>query len=106
MTVAQEILNQLGGRRFIAMTGAKNLTSDGNALIFRLPSTRDYVKEGINVVKITLTADDDYTVEFSRMRGLKFDRLHTVDGVYCDMLQDIFTSYTGLDTTIGAIRRA
>ncbi|HFN7312713.1 TPA: hypothetical protein ACHGUK_004268 [Escherichia coli] len=40
--VATEILNQLGGNRFIAMTGAKNFTcfdeNGESGLCFRLPS--------------------------------------------------------------------
>ena len=36
-TIATTILQQLGGSRFIAMTGAKNLVAEENALIFRLP---------------------------------------------------------------------
>ena len=32
MTVANEILRQLGGREFIRMTGAKSLTGDASSL--------------------------------------------------------------------------
>lgn len=99
--VAETILEQLGGqRRFIRFTGASNFMSHGkdNALSFRLPSTRDFVKDGINYVKITLAPSDTYTLEFGRVWGLKYTILHTTEDIYCDMLQEVFTQYTGLDT--------
>ena len=37
-TEATKILQQLGGPRFIVMTGAKNLMSDGNTLIMQVPA--------------------------------------------------------------------
>lgn len=37
MTVANTILEQLGGSKFLAMTGAKNLLADGNTLLMTLP---------------------------------------------------------------------
>ncbi|EES0484193.1 hypothetical protein ACN662_005697, partial [Escherichia coli] len=65
--VATEILNQLGGNRFIAMTGAKNFAyfdEDGECgLSFRLPSK--FAMNGINLVKIKLTFSDTYQVTFS-----------------------------------------
>ena len=38
MTIANTILEQLGGNKFIAMTGAKNFVSDGNTLRMTLPT--------------------------------------------------------------------
>ncbi|EFE7250305.1 hypothetical protein F9V24_27190, partial [Escherichia coli] len=62
--VATEILNQLGGNRFIAMTGAKNFTcfdeNGESGLCFRLPS--NFAMKGINLVKIKLTFSDTYLV--------------------------------------------
>lgn len=37
LTVANTILHQLGGRRFIAFTGARDLLGDTNSLTFKLP---------------------------------------------------------------------
>lgn len=96
--VAETILAQLGGRRFLAMTGAKNLMSDGPALRFNLPS--NFATGGINFVKVTLTAADDYTIEFGKIRGMKYKVITTKDGVYCDNLRAVFTAVTGLDCTL------
>jgi hypothetical protein len=98
MTVATTILEQLGGRKFIAMTGAKNFVGGKDYLAFALPSR--FAKDGINNVKITLTYRDDYTVEFNKLWGVNLKSIAVVDGVYCDMLRDIFTDYTGLDTSL------
>lgn len=105
MTVADTILQQLGGRRFILMTGAKNLLnhSKENALSFRIPGTMTHHK--INYVKITLTPSDTYTMEFGRIYGTRYTVIEIVEGVYCDMLTDIFTSKTGLETSLGTMGR-
>jgi len=96
--IAAEILRQFGGRRFIAMTGAKNLMSHGSGLSFRLPSR--FARQGINYVKVTLTPMDEYDIEFGKVWGTKYRAITTHEGVYCDMLRDIFTDATGLDCTL------
>lgn len=61
-SVAQTILQQLGGNQFVAMTGAKNLVATDNGL--RL----DFGKNAsqANQLKITLRGDDTYDMEFWR----------------------------------------
>ena len=97
-TIAAEILNQLGGGRFIAMTGAKNLAHDAGSLNFRLPSR--FAREGINFVKVTPTAADDYTVEFGKIWGINYRMIATQTGIYADTLRAAFTQATGLDCTL------
>lgn len=46
MNISNTILEQLGGGRFVLMTGAKHLVSHSDALSFRLPSR--FAKDGIN----------------------------------------------------------
>ncbi|EAB9751940.1 hypothetical protein DTV46_23380 [Salmonella enterica subsp. salamae] len=100
--VATEILNQLGGNRFIAMTGAKNFAyfdEDGECgLSFRLPS--NFAMNGINLVKIKLTFSDIYLVTFSRVRGAMVKEVSTFDNVYCDQLECLFNEQTGLVTRL------
>jgi hypothetical protein len=96
--IAREILAQLGGGRFIAMTGAKNLGSYENALSFKLPS--NFATGGINYVKVTLTAMDDYAIEFGKLRGTTYKVIKTLEGVYNDNLRDAFESVTGLRTSL------
>lgn len=110
MTVASIILQQLGGNKFLAMTGAYNLLSDGNTL--RMSLRRNASKA--NRLYITLDADDTYTMRFFyyKQGGLKIDYkkatvtevkpverdIYTVSGIYFDQLQEIFTAQTGMYT--------
>ena len=93
--IADTILDQLGGNRFIAMTGAKGFTFDAEgALSMRIGRN----SKSINYLKISLTPADLYTMEFKRIRGVKVTDVETFEGVYCDMLQELFTEATGLYT--------
>ena len=95
-SVAQTILEQLGGRRFMVMTGAKNCLNHGDALSFKLPSR--FARDGINYVKIVLNQDDLYDLEFGKIWGTKYTVLQRKTGIYNDMLRTVFTNVTGLDT--------
>lgn len=94
MTVAKTILQQLGGNKFIVMTGAKDFVGGADYLAFRLPKA----KGGINKVRIKLNANDLYDVEYGRIRKLEYKVIATDEGIYEDMLQECFTKATGLDT--------
>lgn len=95
-SVAKEILSQLGGNRFVAMTGAKNLVDGGKYLAFKLPRA----KGGINYVKVTLTSMDLYDLEFGRIRNMEYKVVKELKGIYNDQLQSIFTQVTGLHTRL------
>ena len=57
--------------------------------------------EGVNRVSVLYdTASDLYGVEFGRLRGSQYKVLTKIDGVYCDQLQSVFTTHTGLETRI------
>ena len=96
MKVAQTILTQLGGNRFIAMTGSKQFIAGENFLRMRLSRN----KSGANMLKINLNSLDTYDLEFIKVSKNDFKTIKTVHGVYNDMLQDIFTSETGLYTKL------
>ncbi len=98
MTIAKTILEQLGGNRFIAMTGAKNFMALESGLQFDLPKTRGLVKAGINKVQVHLDPTDTYTMMAFKQRGVDCDLLKDEGGLYWDMLQYTFTEFTGLDT--------
>lgn len=98
LQVAQTILEQLGGRRFIAMTGASRFLGGEKLLAFRLPSY--FARNGINAVRITLLPSDTYRVEFSRCRATKFVPVSTHDGIYADGLRPLFTAETGLSLSL------
>ena len=88
------ILEQIGGRRFIAMTGARHLIAHPDGLSMRLP----YPK--INHVRITLTASDLYDMIFSRIRARKITEVAHHEGLYFDQLAEVFESETGLRTEL------
>jgi len=95
INIATTILNQLGGtNRLSIMTGAKNFVATANGATFKIGKNAKKVTH----VTIILDASDTYTVNFQRVtkRGLEVKDLNTVDGVYADMLVDIFESNTGL----------
>ena len=95
---AEEVLKQLGGNRFIAMTGAKNFVKNDKerSIVFKIPRA----KSSITHVKITLTSMDVYNVEFISVRGTNMKTVKLVKGIYNDQLQSIFTQYTGLNTSL------
>jgi hypothetical protein len=103
--VAATILEQLGGRRFLAMTGAKQLLSFNEpglgGLQFKLPRRGARAKHGIDAVRITLDASDTYTVDF--FKGAS--KVRTIDGLYAEGLRRVFTEVTGLETSFGTIGR-
>ena len=93
----ETILRQLGGNRFIAMTGAKNLgTSTKKDLSFSIGRNAKKVTH----VHIKLTSMDLYDVEFINMRGAKRKVIKKVKGVYGDMLPKIFKKYTGMNVRL------
>ncbi len=104
LTVAKTILEQLGGRRFIVMTGAKELIGDTNSLTFRINGR--YQDRRVNKIRITLDPSDDYTVEVFWQAGVSCKSVAKLDGIYCDMLQECFTSLTGLYTSLGTMTGA
>lgn len=98
MSIAHTILEQLGGNRFRAMTGARDIVAMDRGLTFRLP--RGLARNGINSVVVQLDASDTYTVMFNKRRGLELRHIAAHTMVYADQLQTIFKAETGLDTRL------
>lgn len=96
-TIAETILQQLGGRRFIAMTGSSNFIDGGNYINMKL--TKNACKA--QYLRIELNSMDTYDMTFYRVdKELNRTTVAECNGVYCDMLQDIFTQKTGLYTKL------
>lgn len=98
-TIAGTIWQQLGGKWFTVATGSKNFIDTGNGLRFSLARN----KTSANRCEITYDAGKDlYRVRFYRQTvsktafEVKTKDMKVYEDVYCDMLQEIFTSYTGL----------
>jgi len=94
--IAKTILQQLGGNKFIAMTGAKNLGHTNKGLQMKIGRN----SKGITHVIINLKASDTYEMEFIKLRGASRKVVKKVSGVYNDMLGKIFTKYTGMRTSL------
>jgi hypothetical protein len=91
--IGKTILQQLGGHRFIAMTGARNFLAFGNGLGFRIPT-----RSGPNAIKIILTPMDVYTMLFTRIRGTSITKIANIGDVYAEDLRRTFAEHTGLGT--------
>lgn len=104
--VPKTILDQLGGNKFIACTGAKDFVGDGYTLRMKLPRNASPA----NRLYITLNGLDLYDMRFFRQSGgklsmktMEFSPIkETNEKVYhdicCDQLQEIFTMHTGMVT--------
>ena len=97
LTVAKTILEQLGGNKFRMMTGAKNLAGDENSLSMRIGRN----SSNSNYLKITLNSLDTYDMKFCKLTRKYEDKSVTeYSDVYNDMLTDVFTSHTGMYTSL------
>lgn len=101
--IAATILQQLGGRRFLYFTGSKEPIDMGNGL--RLKLARD--KTAANRLDIIYDEGEDlYTMRFWRMTfskktfEVKKRDIAVHEGIYCDMLTEVFTDVTGLVTRL------
>ena len=115
------IVQQIGGNKFLAMTGSKFKYCGHNDLGYvylMIKLTRNQSKA--QYLKIQLNGLDLYNLTFSRIKktlkpecktpeykaiGLKLydeeiEIIKEYKDVYADMLQDIFTSVTGLYTRL------
>ena len=95
-SVAQTILQQLGGNKFIVMTGAKNLSTSGNNLSFKLGRN----PKGFTHCKIELTSLDLYDMTFYKVRKCQITKQYDWTMVYADKLRYIFEQQTGLATSL------
>lgn len=99
--IAKTIFQQIGGNRFATVTGSRNFTDLGNGLLMSL------AKNTTSANRLEIIYDEEldlYNMRFYRKTFSKktFESktkdIAKYEGVYCDMLEDIFTSVTGLYT--------
>ena len=90
MTTAATILKQLGGSKFIAMTGA-TCYSDGNTLVSKFKGSKI-----ANIMYVTLNSLDLYDVKICKYRALEVKTIFEIENVYADMLKSIFENTTKL----------
>ena len=99
--IAQTILQQLGGNKFIAMTGAKNLGFDSKGSKTTLSFKIGRNSRSINYVKVDyISGKDLYDMSFFRLRAGQLKLIKKVSSIYGDQLQKFFTKNTGLYTRL------
>ena len=90
LQIAKTILSQLGGNRFIAMTGAKRFEYDSKGSVVTLQFKIGRNAKQVNIVRINyIKGKDLYEMNF--YKGTKL--LKKVSNVYADQLQKIFTKH-------------
>mgnify|MGYP003120586095 CR=1 FL=1 len=94
----RQLLQQLGGNRFIAMTGAKNLAVDKAKNTLHMKIGRN--SKGVSHLRIKLTGADLYDMEFLQVRAGNVKVKAKETGLYADQLQKMFTKHTGMYTSL------
>ena len=100
-TIARTILEQIGGKRFAVMTGSRDFVDMGNGL--RMSLARN--KTSANRLDIIYDAGTDlYNMRFYRKTfskktiESKSKDVEVHEGIFFDMLEEVFTQVTGLYT--------
>ena len=103
---ATTIINQLGGNKFLAMTGSKDILALENGVRMKLQKNMS----GANMLEIILDPLDTYNMRFYKYTPGRLNKktwvytddkiteIEDLSGVYFDQLQGIFTNITGMDT--------
>ncbi len=97
-TIAATILEQLGGSRFVAMTGSRGFLYGESMLQFQVRRNGSRA----NRCMITLDPSDTYTVKLCRItgRGLNVEIIAEQSDVYAEMLAPVFERVTGFATRL------
>lgn len=99
-TIATTIYAQLGGRRFAAMIGAKQIVMAERKVTVTFPRAN-----GVNRLEVELDNSDTYTVKFQYEHGVKLSTKAEFADVYAADLQEMFEHVTGLYTSLGTMGR-
>jgi len=101
--IAKQIYEQIGGRRFMLITGSHDAESIRNGMRLKLIKN----KSGGNRLDIILNAADLYDLRFWRhAEGKKAMTMLLLRDIYFENLADMFSGATGLATTMPPIYSA
>jgi hypothetical protein len=99
------ILDQLGGKMFIRMTGVKYLiaghskVTDSDDLYAYLQMTLPKNQSKANKLIVQYKANDLYDMSFLKVsKNLQVKTIEKIEDCYCEDLQSVFTEITGLYT--------
>jgi len=103
LAFAAEVLNQLGGRAFTFMVGAKDLLLlNDHTLQMKIGGNTT----SANRLIISLDATDTYTMRLERhtfsRKTFELTRkvIHECSGLYCDQIREVLERWTGLSTRL------
>lgn len=98
--IIKTIFEQLGGRKFILMTGARLSygVNDKNQPYLRCLLADDLeIKSNVNCFDVTYDYGQDlYITRFAQLRDNKYQVTKQVDNVYAEDLIPLFESETGI----------
>lgn len=99
--VAGVILKQLGGNKFLAMTGATHLVcgkDEKGQYMMGCKLRRN--KAGAQYMRISLTVMDTYEMQFVKFNSKTGEKkiVQDLSGIYNDTLQETYTRITGQNT--------
>lgn len=106
--IAQTIISQLGGKRFMLMTGVKQFFMEECGVSFKLGKNKskarhvrieyDYGRDLYNVVfgREKRTKNKELSMPGLPMWDYSYEELERTNGVYFDMLEEMFENYTGM----------
>lgn len=107
---ADTILQHLGGRGFLRMTGAENLFAAGRSASNPLPWLRMDLQTnqaGVNRLKITVSATDNYLMEFYHQQLVDLKPVITneqsFEEIGAENLAQTFREVTGYETRMPRI---
>ena len=99
--IAQTILQQMGGRHFVAMTGVRNLVYGENQwgpyLQMRLSKNKNRYT---HLIVQYYEATDIYGMDFMQVNKDGIRKSVEIPNVYCDDLAELFEEHTGLYTSL------
>ena len=99
--IASTILNQLGGRGFLKMTGSFNLVIGQRNLKMKLRKN----KSGATHLIVELDEWDTYEMKFFKISKIfNVEIVEEYGTIYNEELQDIFTEVTGFDCVLPRVK--
>ena len=93
MSVAGTILQQIGGNRFAAMTGARQFAAGPDSIRFRIGGN----PRRVGIVVIRLNSKDLYDMMFYKSSG---DLIDEAKDLFAEDMERVFTDKTGLYTRL------
>lgn len=96
LDIPETILQQLWGKKFLAMTWATNLLAWEKKFQFKIP-----LSNWINSVVIDYNScKDEYIIKFYKIKWIDFKEVSNFNGIYFDKLVEVFEQETWLKCSL------